>query len=56
MNSFNDEVCEYISTPVTENFRTCSEAGGFVVPNNQCSSGCYYSPGLNPYGGWCIDP
>ena len=37
MNSFNDEVCEYISTPVTENFVNC---GKYRQENALCGTGC----------------
>ena len=37
MNSFNDEFCEYTSTPVTENFFSCP--GGSSL-DNTCPSGC----------------
>ena len=40
MNSLNDKVCEYNSEPVTENFRTCQEAGGQNVSIYSCPSGC----------------
>jgi hypothetical protein len=46
MNSFNEEVCEFNSTPVTENFETCEDKGGFTVGKNQCSSGCGYRNGM----------
>jgi hypothetical protein len=38
MNSLNDKVCEYNSEPVTENFRTCEEAGGYYT--EKCPSKC----------------
>ncbi len=42
MNSFNDEVCEYNSEPVTENFfpflrNRCPDG---TDPDNSCPSGC----------------
>ncbi len=53
MNSLNDKVCEYNLEPVTENFRTCDEAGGSYVAPWRCSSRC------GRFIGWdwqCIDP
>ena len=53
MNSLNDEVCSYNSEPVTENFRTCEEAGGKFVSFWRCPSGC----GRHIEWGWeCINP
>ena len=37
MNSFNEEVCEFNSTPVTENFISCTDG---AIPDNTCPSGC----------------
>ena len=37
MNSFNDEVCEFNSTPITENFSKCE---WWLVPDDTCPSGC----------------
>ena len=42
MNSFNDEVCDYISTPAIENFgwyTTCPK-GSIRKPTSECPSGC----------------
>ena len=53
MNSLNDEVCSYNSEPVTENFRTCEEAGGQIMSYWKCHSLC----GRNNGRGWeCINP
>jgi hypothetical protein len=38
MNSLNDEVCEFNSTPVTENFSGICESG--ANPDDKCPSGC----------------
>ena len=38
MSNFNEEVCEYISSPFTENFISCPS--GDVVPTSICPSGC----------------
>jgi hypothetical protein len=40
MNSFNDEVCEYAPTSVTENFVSCPAGSG---QDNNCPSGCRWS-------------
>ena len=53
MNSFNYEVCEYISTPVTENFRTCEQAGGWEVESWVCPSECQ---GIFLWDHVCINP
>ena len=57
MNSLNDEVCEYNSEPVTENFRTCEEVGGHSV--DVCRSKCGIKRKGEEEGQWyvkCIDP
>ena len=50
MNSFNDEVCEYISKPVTENFKWCGDWG---FEDNSCPSGCRSNGFI--VAGPCID-
>ena len=40
MNSFNDEVCEYTPTLVTENFEAGYCKGWWLWPDSNCSSGC----------------
>ena len=52
MNSFNDEVCEYTPTPVTENFVSCPR-GSF--PSDRCPSGCAKYYALLQYF-QCVDP
>jgi hypothetical protein len=55
MNSFNDEVCEFTSTPVTENFPSredneCSRKYGPSYTDlwGRCSSGCImFDRGVN---------
>jgi hypothetical protein len=50
MNSFNEEVCEYTSTPVTVNFNSC---GPLQSPDNFCESGCRRD-GWMGYLGPCV--
>ena len=50
MNSFKDEVCEYTSTPVTENFVSCPTG---TSPDNTCPSGCRNDVGMFRTKGWC---
>ena len=37
MNSFNNEVCEYTPTPITENFKSCPEG---MSETTECPTGC----------------
>jgi hypothetical protein len=37
INSFNDEVCEYTPTPITENFKSCPED---MRETTECPTGC----------------
>ncbi len=53
MNSLNDEVCEYNSEPVTENFRTCEEAGGWHYEQRSSKCGIQKTP-FHMVS--CIDP
>jgi hypothetical protein len=39
MNSLNEEVCEFVPKPVTENFVGACD-GWWLVPDRNCSSGC----------------
>ncbi len=49
MNSLNDEVCEYNSEPVTENFVSCPDGSS---QDNTCPSGCRW-PGVFKLKGFC---
>ena len=37
MNSFNNEVCEYTPTLITENFKSCPEG---MSETTECPTGC----------------
>lgn len=58
MNSFKNEICKYVSTPVTENFYNPCPSGYVVVDFDVCPSGCINSNNntCNPlppiYYGW----
>ena len=40
MNNFNDEVCDYISTPSIENFGWFAECPFGTFRKYECPSGC----------------
>lgn len=46
MNSFNEEVCEYNSTSVTENFKNCP-IGMHNTSINECPTRCGKWVGFN---------
>jgi hypothetical protein len=51
MNSFNDGVCEFNSTPITENFGNCAWNN---IKDDTCPSGCRYYNRLSHIPGKCI--